>query len=102
MLWGAGESVKLILEKAYSARGSDMGRRDIMPADLRQPIKLQMERLRWVDGDYDQGGAYWGGGNGDDIYCAFTEEVRIYVRAVSREHAKAEVRLQLPAARFYR
>ena len=29
-----------------------------------EPEKLHLQRLRWVDGDYDTGGAYWGSGNG--------------------------------------
>lgn len=96
-----------ILSSKY---GAPMGRSTRLPVDPSQPIKLRMERLRWVDHDYDQGGAYWGGGMGDHVYWAtdtpdgsvFTEkEVDVFVRAKSRSEAKAKIREQLPAARFY-
>lgn len=97
---------KLTLPKGYSQYGAQMGRPDQMPVNQNAPIKLQMERLKWVDGDYDQSGAYWGGGNGDWIYCAHGEDaevaVKVFVRAVSREHAKTLVRKSLPFASFYR
>ena len=64
-----------------------------------------MVQLRWVDGDYDEGGAYWGGGSGHVYYAkgdASDVVVEVYVRAKSRKQAKAEVRELLPNARFYR
>src|ERR1035441_2568759 len=63
--------MKLNLSKACSSRGADMGRPNRLPSDILAPIKLRMERLKWVDGDYDAGGSYWGGGSGDFIYCAW-------------------------------
>lgn len=99
-------SSKLVLEKGYSARGADMGRSNEIPAGAEKTtLKLRMEKLRWVDGDYDQGGAYWGNGNGSDIYCAWSDEsderIRVFVRARSRDIAKGLVRLLLPQTRFY-
>ena len=38
--------------------GSQMGRRDVLPASTHP--KLRLERLRFVDGCYDRAGAYWG------------------------------------------
>jgi hypothetical protein len=93
---------KLVLSKGYSARGADMGRRSVLPANAQEPIKLQMERLRWVSYDYDQGGAYWGWRLGDFIYCAHADNVQIFVRARTRDWAKALVRERLPKATFYR
>lgn len=51
---------KLKLKQGCSLIGAQMGRRNELPDDVSAPIKLQMERLRWIDGDYDHGGAYWG------------------------------------------
>ena len=82
--------------------GSQMGRRNSLPDDINASIKLQMEPLKWVDGDYDQQGCYWGGGSGDYIYCAHAETVMIFVRAKNREAAKTGVLAVLPAAKFYR
>ncbi len=106
---------KLTLPSGSSARGADMGRPSLYPEDRNAPIKLQMERLRWVDGDYDQRGAYWGGNAGKSygeythIYCAFVGDgvsldhpsIRIFVRAKDRTDAKKQIRQQLPKARFY-
>lgn len=95
--------------------GSRMGRSNILPFQFMgtnaEPIKLQMERLKWVDGDYDQKGAYWGGGNGDSVYCAYAYvyppvdmdfSAVVFVRAKSRKVAKRLVREHFPKAKFYR
>lgn len=91
--------MKLKLEKACSNRGSDMGRPNRIPADAHTVGKLHLIRLKWVDGDYDEGGAYWGrsfhNGSGDYIYCCYgetkTEQLRIFVRAGTRSEAKSQV-----------
>jgi len=86
--------------------GAPMGRRNIIPDDIETAGKLYLNRLEWVDGDYDKGGAYWGGGMGDSIYRASgetaTETVEVFVRAVTREDAKAEVTELIKSAKFYR
>jgi len=91
-------------------KGAKMGRPNRLPQDVTAPIKLRMERLKWVDQDYDQGGAYFGGGNGDYIYCAWCVPqtpshplplVQVFVRAISRKDAKSLVRAKLPKARFF-
>lgn len=96
-----------------------MGRRNVLLADLGNiyvgaaaKVKLRMEKLRWVSGDYDQWGAYWGGGPQRDaegnyywehIYCAWNESgLRVFVRARSRDAAKLLVLEDLPGATFYR
>jgi len=93
--------MKLTLPNGSSARGAQMGRRNILPDDVNKPIKLRMEKLRWVDGDYDSFGAYWGN-SGDNVYCAWMDNVRVFVRATNRETAKEEVRDLLPNATFFR
>ena len=94
-------SMNLILDSGSSKYGAQMGRRNVLPADVNAPIKLRMEKLRWVDGDYDQFGAYWGGGSGDNVYCAHTPANRVFVRSNSRANAKEKVRAILSKARFF-
>lgn len=90
--------------------GSQMGRRDIIPDDKQADIKLSIQRLDFVDGDYDKWGAYWG--SGQSIYCAFKYtpscvsimlnfDCLMFVRANNRHHAKQLIRQELPQARFY-
>ena len=81
-----------------------MGRSNVLPDNPQEPIKLRLTKLQWVDGDYDQWGAYWGHGNGDtDVYCAWNNAgVRIFVRGWHRESAKQGVWKVLPKAKFYR
>jgi len=98
--------VKVQLSSACGRRGSQLGRINTMPYDVTAPIKLTLVRLRWVDGDYDSGGAYWGGICGH-IYRAAGHDakgnrVEIFVRAWSRLGAKEKVQIQLPHVSFIR
>lgn len=118
---------RLTLPSGSSPRGAQLGRRNRLPDNLNTPIKLQMECLKWVDGDYDQWGAYWGRTwlpdssikttrgvymTSLDVYCAFgfaseenlpaMQEVKVFVRAIDRKLAKETVRKLLPNATFYR
>ena len=86
--------------RACGPYGADMGRRDNIEGN---PEKLLLQRMRMVDGDYDTGGAYWGGTAGA-MYCAFSADsattneipVMVFVRARSREEAKVLVLEKLP------
>jgi hypothetical protein len=93
--------------------GSQNGRPDNIPLPIRSlaSVKLHMVRLKWVDGDYDQGGAYWGN-NGSHVYCAYANVVnpltgnyfpflQIFVKALTRADAKGFVRSKLPNAKFF-
>lgn len=85
--------------------GASMGRRNHLPPDPTAPIKLNLYRLRMTDGGaYDEGGAYWG--IGTPLYRACgdgpEEQHEVFLRAHSREEAKADVRKLIPGARFYR
>jgi len=91
------EDINRILKRpAYNASsryGSQMGRRN---QNQGAAEALYLQRVRFVDGDYDAGGAYWGGGQ--PLYCAFSPEttendelVMVFVRADNREAAKAAV-----------
>ncbi len=94
--------MKLVLSSGSSKYGAQMGRGDTLPENLNEPIKLRLERLRWVSYDYDQFGAYWGHTPNEFIYCAFTDGYRMFVRANNRDKAKRLVRETLSQAKFYR
>ena len=90
-------------QNEWVATGSQMGRRDVIPDDRRQPAKLSMIRLDFVGGDYDKGGAYWG--SGLPIYWAQGDcgeiVAQVFVRASNRTEAKSKVRETLPNAKFF-
>ena len=77
------------LSNACSQYGANMGRLD-------QPVtgRCHLQRIRFVDGDYDNGGAYWGGGRGTTpLYvCQDANLNQCFVRAKSRGHAKEQVK----------
>ena len=83
-----------------------MSRPNIIPDDIETAGKLYLNRLEWIDGDYDKGGAYWGGGMGNNMYRAMgeteTEVVEVFVRAVTRKDAKARVKELIETAKFYK
>lgn len=96
---------KLTLENGASARGAQMGRTDTMPEDAQSAPLLHVQRVRFVEGGYDFGGAYWG--SPDNLYCAETDDdqpeyVRLFVRAGSARDARTKIQKRLPNARFYR
>ena len=89
-------------QKVSSKYGAPMGRHSDDPNALNGNCWLR--EVPFVDGDYDQGGAYWGGGRGTlSLFCAWMYDANgdmlvSYTRAYDRERAKA----QFPNARFYR
>lgn len=92
---------------SWQCTGSQMGRRDAIPDDYATVRKLHLVRVPMVGGDYDPGGAYWGGGIGvSPLYCAYgesdTEQVHAFFRATSRADAKARAVSAFPNASFYR
>lgn len=83
------------LSEVGSARGAPMGRVSTI-ANPELPIEFEIHRLRWVDGDYDQGGAYWGGAEGrNHIYraCPINPDLEdeVFVRATSLDDAKRQI-----------
>jgi hypothetical protein len=88
--------------KVNGRYGAPMGR----PCDLPDATtdKLYLRKVPFFDGDYDNGGAYWGGGvPGSLLYCAWDVEGRAtYVRAPNRDVAKKEVLKDAPGAKFFR
>ena len=92
--------------RACGPRGADMGRRDHIPEDA-APQKLRLRPLTLYDGAcYDKGGAYWGSGTlrSGFMWAAWNpdQSALIFVRAVTRDAAKAEVQRVMPQARFHR
>jgi hypothetical protein len=82
--------------------GAQMGRQNVLPEYPNNPTKLRLVRLRWVDGDYDVGGAYWGNSGATSIYWASGDGCQVFVRAAGRDEAKELVREKVPGAKFFR
>ncbi len=83
-----------------SPYGAQMGRRTIMDDPT---AKVRLFRIRFVDGDYDDGGVYWGGSvEAGPVYCARGEGVQLFLRAPDRDEAKARVSADHPGLKFYR
>jgi hypothetical protein len=81
-----------------SKYGAPMGRPSDPVDQLRGRVHLR--RVPFVDGDYDQGGAYWGGA-GLPLYCVWDDSGSAnYFRARDRAHAKSL--LQRLGLKFYR
>lgn len=74
-------------DNVASKYGAPMGRPNRV-SPLGVP-KLYVQKVKFHDGDYDAGGAYWGGVPALPLYCGMTEdgEIRIFVRARSRAAA---------------
>lgn len=72
--------------------GAPMGRRHAK--ELSEEGKIRLFRVRLVDGDYDDGGAYWGGPPSPPLYCARDEDGNEqFVRARSRTAAAKELEI---------
>lgn len=91
------------LPDVSSVYGAPMGRRDSI-GNVDHPVVFEIERLQWADGDYDQGGAYWGHTPGEYIYRAEGDGSDIvetmFIRAKSVTEAKAIVKERYPNATF--
>ena len=83
--------------------GSMMGRSCKIPADVETVRKLHLQRVPFVDGCYDQGGAYWG--SPANLYCAWgesdTEQAVLFLRANSRADAQRQALESFPNAKFF-
>ena len=94
--------------------GAPMGRPDIsdyLRGEEDIPRRFRVERIRWTDGGYDQGGAYWGSGlpvylavfNGLTLPPGETEPTEEYIRRSYRARNRAEairmLREEFPNAR---
>jgi len=107
------------LTKAYSARGANMGRRDVHAVDKTAKIKFHVAYMPFTDGVYDQGGAYWGSPanlwravSTVEVPCVsnwdgtpFTHRVEMYFRIggpFRPERVKTQVLAHYPNAKFFR
>jgi hypothetical protein len=93
------------LSNAASQYVSSMGRSDTQ-GDSTKNLALTLIQLRWVDGDYDTGGAYWGGSRSEHIYRAYgyqeDETVELFIRAKSFSAAESLILADYPYATFVR
>lgn len=80
------------------SRGAPMGRVSRI-FDAGQPCKLFLRRIYLDAQGYDNGGAYWG--HGTPLYVAFSGMTTIFLRAHTRQEAKAQLRQTLPNASFF-
>jgi hypothetical protein len=92
------------LSEVGSSLGAPMGRRNDM-SDTAFPVSFEVERLRWVDGAYDQGGAYWGRSTDNDYIFraegASADAVEsVFVRGRTLDEAKAAIVELYPNASF--
>lgn len=79
--------------------GSQMGRRDVLPASTHP--KLRLQRLPFVDGCYDRWGAHWG--SPANVWLAWDSEgTQLFRRGNSRDEVKATIKSAYPMATFYR
>ena len=98
------------LEELNCSRGAPMGRGNRCEMLPEEVGKVFLQRVPFVDGCYDRGGAYWGapanlwrayaelewmGGADIDVFEQF-------IRADSREQAKKLLAEDFPNIRFYR
>ena len=63
--------------------------------------KLYLQRIVFVDGDYAADGTYWGKTD-VPLWCAFSDNNRIYVRASTRSNAISLVQKIHPDMQFYK
>lgn len=100
------------LSDVSSKYGAPMGRpsiHDVLPDETLG--KFELRRVPLNQGGYDSGGAYWGTPSNLYHTRAFVNYtglegrggmVEWFLRADSRDAAKAAVRKRYPTARFYR
>ena len=75
-----------LLSDVGSKFGAPMGRSTI---EDNPKATVTLFRVRFVDGDYDCGGAYWGGGT--PIYAAIGDDFQYFVRAKTLDEAKTQI-----------
>ena len=67
-----------------SPRGAQHARPNEVPGHgvKLEDVELHAWRSEWIDGDYDEGGVYWGHTDGTSIWCCYDRKHggRIYLR----------------------
>lgn len=87
------------LSKMDCSRGAPHGRRTFTTTNGDQRFYLQ--KLPLSQG-YDAGGAYWGLGTQMWRYVTEDHNAEGFLRADTREIAKQEIRVNYPAAKFFK
>jgi len=82
-------------------RGAALGRRDVHDHDADQPIVLVVLPVRFVDGDYDINGTYWGSGEPLYWYADCNGRVDAMLRAKDRGAAIEAIRVRYPLATIH-
>lgn len=83
-----------LLTEVKAKYGAPMGRPTSYD-DLEATVILF--RVRFVDGDYDVGGVYWGGGkDSQPLYAAIGDDFQHFLRADSLAEAKQELLEEYP------
>lgn len=78
-------------ENVSSKYGAPMGRRSDLLQNFDYANRLHMRRVPMVDGDYDPGGAYWGGGRGvDTLWCVWDDEGNVHYSRGSAASVQAK------------
>lgn len=91
--------IKPFEENVGLSFGAPMGRRSSVSIEG----KCHLQQVKFYDGDYDKGGAYWGGGRYTaPLFCAWNNEDAIYIRANNRAAAKQALKEEYPHCSFYR
>ena len=95
------------LPEVSCKHGAPMGRASIQPSDADTfAYNFHVQQLCWVDGAYDEGGAYWGRGGFEYIYwCEHKKdengrEARAFIRANSDRLARERLLEIYPLATF--
>ena len=91
---------RLTLDQVPCRYGAPMGRADTLPDDLEDEVELFVAQMPLVDGDYDEGGAYWGGGDHKIgwMFCAYSTDnrIQVFARALTAQLAAAKVYERIP------
>ncbi len=95
-----------LLSDVGSKHGAPMGRTNTI-ATPDEAMTFHIYPLEWIDGDYDSGGAYWGGGDDTKhVWRAIAtsaegEANEMFARASTREEMQAHVKAKFPQASFH-
>jgi hypothetical protein len=77
--------------------GAPMGRGEVLSdLYLNLPVKARCFKVKFVDGDYDDGGCYFGGYPSQPLYCSTKQKgiisdgngLLLFTRATNRKSAK--------------
>lgn len=83
-----------LLSEVGGKHGAPMGREFVLDDPMADVVLF---KVTFVDGDYDMGGAYWGGGrDSQPLYAAIGEGFQYFQRAETREKAKKAILTAFP------